>query len=50
MFIHLYFKVHQLMLNDKPRTLAYKNAIFNMKDQFTDKIVMDVGAGTGIHA
>ena len=35
------------MLNDKPRTLAYKNAIFNMKDQFADKIVMDVGAGTG---
>lgn len=36
------------MLNDKPRTLAYKNAIFNMKDKFANKVVMDVGAGTGI--
>jgi predicted RNA methylase len=35
------------MLNDKPRTLAYKNAIFNMKSSFVDKVVMDVGAGTG---
>ncbi|XP_058802149.1 uncharacterized protein LOC131670508 [Phymastichus coffea] len=40
--------VHRLMLNDKSRTLAYKNTIFNMKDKFTNKIVMDVGAGTGI--
>ncbi|XP_014212401.1 protein arginine N-methyltransferase 6 [Copidosoma floridanum] len=40
--------VHHLMLSDEPRTLAYKNAIFNMKDRFADKIVMDVGAGTGI--
>lgn len=35
------------MLNDKPRTLAYKNAIFNMKHIFIDKVIMDVGAGTG---
>ncbi|XP_076234169.1 uncharacterized protein LOC143179057 [Calliopsis andreniformis] len=40
--------VHQLMLNDKVRTLAYKNAIMNSKHMFQDKIVMDVGAGTGI--
>ncbi|KAJ8670484.1 hypothetical protein QAD02_001743 [Eretmocerus hayati] len=40
--------VHRLMLDDKSRTLAYKNAIFNMKEHFADKIVMDVGAGTGI--
>ncbi|XP_034949791.1 probable protein arginine N-methyltransferase 1.2 [Chelonus insularis] len=40
--------VHELMLKDNPRVLAYKNAIFNKKDLFFNKIVMDVGAGTGI--
>ena len=40
--------VHQLMLSDKARTLAYKNAIMNSKHIFDDKVVMDVGAGTGI--
>lgn len=40
--------VHKLMLSDKVRTLAYKNAILNSKDKFQDKVVMDVGAGTGI--
>ncbi|XP_011502659.1 PREDICTED: protein arginine N-methyltransferase 6, partial [Ceratosolen solmsi marchali] len=40
--------IHHQMLNDTSRTVAYKNAIFNMKSSFVDKIVMDVGAGTGI--
>ncbi|XP_014226623.1 protein arginine N-methyltransferase 6 [Trichogramma pretiosum] len=40
--------VHHLMLSDKPRTLAYRTAILNAKDKFVDKVVMDVGAGTGI--
>ncbi|XP_011881807.1 PREDICTED: protein arginine N-methyltransferase 6 [Vollenhovia emeryi] len=40
--------IHQLMLSDKARVLAYKAAIFNSKEQFQDKIVMDVGAGSGI--
>lgn len=35
------------MLSDKARTLAYKNAIMNSKHIFDDKVVMDVGAGTG---
>ncbi|KAG7202845.1 hypothetical protein KM043_009996 [Ampulex compressa] len=39
---------HQLMLNDKARTLAYKNAILNSPEKFKGKVVMDVGAGTGI--
>ncbi|XP_051159310.1 protein arginine N-methyltransferase 6 [Leptopilina boulardi] len=42
------FDVHQLMLSDKSRILSYKNAIFDSKDKFTNKTVMDVGAGTGI--
>ncbi|XP_076166472.1 protein arginine N-methyltransferase 6-like [Ptiloglossa arizonensis] len=40
--------VHQLMLSDETRTLAYKNAIMNSKHIFDKKVVMDVGAGTGI--
>lgn len=36
------------MLEDEPRTLAYKNAILNNQSYFKDKIVMDVGSGTGI--
>ncbi|XP_032690565.1 protein arginine N-methyltransferase 1 isoform X2 [Odontomachus brunneus] len=36
------------MLDDKIRVLAYKTAIFNSKDKFQGKTVMDVGAGTGI--
>jgi predicted RNA methylase len=36
------------MLEDDPRTSAYKNAIMNNKPFFKDKIVMDVGCGTGI--
>ncbi|XP_012258701.2 protein arginine N-methyltransferase 6 [Athalia rosae] len=41
-------EVHQLMLEDRPRTIAYKNAIFACREKFQNKIVMDVGAGTGI--
>lgn len=36
------------MLKDRPRQEAYYNAILGNKDLFKDKIVMDVGAGTGI--
>ncbi|XP_046662593.1 protein arginine N-methyltransferase 6 [Homalodisca vitripennis] len=41
-------KVHELMLKDKVRTEFYKNVIFSNKEIFQDKIVMDVGTGTGI--
>ncbi|XP_049877359.1 protein arginine N-methyltransferase 6 [Pectinophora gossypiella] len=41
-------EVHRLMLEDHPRTEAYKNAIFANKAYLKDKIVMDVGCGTGI--
>lgn len=40
--------VHRLMLDDKPRTLAYRNAIFGNKPLIEGKVVMDVGCGTGI--
>lgn len=41
------FEVHKLMLEDEPRTLAYKNAI-EAYNVVKDKVVLDVGAGTGI--
>ena len=40
--------VHELMLKDKYRTLAYKTFIEKNPDLFQDKVVVDVGAGTGI--
>ena len=36
------------MLKDKVRTLAYQRAIENNPYDFKDKIVLDIGAGTGI--
>lgn len=36
------------MLEDKPRVLAYKDAILKNREYFKDKVVMDVGCGTGI--
>ncbi|XP_060073853.1 uncharacterized protein LOC132553612 [Ylistrum balloti] len=40
--------VHELMLKDKPRTLAYKGFIEKNSHLFRDKTVLDIGAGTGI--
>lgn len=36
------------MLKDSVRTKAYKNAIMHNESLFKDKIVLDVGSGTGI--
>ncbi|VDN44305.1 unnamed protein product [Gongylonema pulchrum] len=36
------------MLKDEVRTITYRNAIYHNKHLFKDKIVMDVGSGTGI--
>ncbi|GLH16368.1 Uncharacterized protein GBIM_20650 [Gryllus bimaculatus] len=42
--------VHRLMLTDEPRMNSYKNAIDSNKDIFQNKVVMDVGSGTGVLA
>jgi protein arginine N-methyltransferase 1 len=42
------FYIHEEMIKDDHRTNSYKNAILNNKDAFKDKIVLDIGAGTGI--
>jgi len=36
------------MLKDEVRTKSYRNAILNNKHLFRDKVVLDVGCGTGI--
>lgn len=43
-----HFGIHEEMLKDRVRTLAYRNAIMKNKHLFKDKIVLDVGCGTGI--
>lgn len=40
--------VHELMLKDEPRVTAYKGFIEENSEIFRDKVVVDVGAGTGI--
>ena len=41
-------EVHRLMLDDKPRTIAYRRCISENAEYFKGKVVMDIGAGTGI--
>lgn len=38
----------QEMLKDVVRTKSYQNVIYQNKFLFKDKVVLDVGAGTGI--
>ena len=40
--------IHELMLRDTIRTEAYRDFIYKSGDLFKDKIVLDVGCGTGI--
>ncbi|XP_037081636.1 protein arginine N-methyltransferase 6-like [Pollicipes pollicipes] len=42
------FEVHRLMVCDKPRTEAYRSAILGSAEVFKDKVVLDIGAGTGV--
>uniref|UniRef100_T1I5X9 Uncharacterized protein n=1 Tax=Rhodnius prolixus TaxID=13249 RepID=T1I5X9_RHOPR len=50
MFFQSYgdLNIHKTLLLDQARNDAYWRAIFENKDHLKDKIVMDVGAGTGI--
>jgi len=40
--------IHEIMLKDKARTLAYRDFILDNKQLFEGKVVLDVGCGTGI--
>ncbi|CAH2042309.1 unnamed protein product, partial [Iphiclides podalirius] len=41
-------EIHRLMLDDSSRTETYRMAIDNNKEYFRNRVVMDVGCGTGI--
>ena len=43
-----HFGIHEEMLKDNIRTITYKNAMYHNKHLFKDKVVLDVGCGTGI--
>ncbi|KDO59263.1 hypothetical protein CISIN_1g015306mg [Citrus sinensis] len=43
-----HFGIHEEMLKDVVRTKSYQNVIYQNKFLFKDKVVLDVGAGTGI--
>ena len=49
-YFHSYstFYIHEDMLSDKVRTESYLNAINYNKEIFKDKVVLDIGCGTGV--
>ena len=36
------------MMKDEVRTLTYRNSMYHNRHLFKDKVVLDVGSGTGI--
>jgi len=45
---YAHFGIHEEMLKDEVRTITYRNSMWHNKHLFKDKIVLDVGCGTGI--
>uniref|UniRef100_A0A1I8ADL2 type I protein arginine methyltransferase n=1 Tax=Steinernema glaseri TaxID=37863 RepID=A0A1I8ADL2_9BILA len=45
---YAHFGIHEEMLKDEVRTVTYRNSMLHNTHLFKDKIVMDVGSGTGI--
>merc|ERR1712093_364222 len=43
-----HFGIHEEMLKDEVRTLTYRKSMYDNKSLFKDKVVLDVGCGTGI--
>ncbi|KAI1616859.1 protein arginine N-methyltransferase 3 [Exophiala viscosa] len=43
-----YNSIHEIMIKDRVRTDAYRDFIYDNKALFQDKVVLDVGCGTGI--
>lgn len=48
LYVNLTIPVFQEMLKDVVRTKTYQNVIYQNKFLFQNKVVLDVGAGTGI--
>ncbi|KAI9500480.1 S-adenosyl-L-methionine-dependent methyltransferase [Coemansia spiralis] len=45
---YAHFGIHEEMLKDEVRTMSYRDSILKNRAIFKDKIVLDVGCGTGI--
>ncbi|KAI6213308.1 CRE-PRMT-1 protein [Aphelenchoides besseyi] len=45
---YAHFGIHEEMLKDEVRTNTYRNAVYHNSHLFKNKVVMDVGSGTGI--
>jgi len=45
---YAHFGIHEEMLKDTVRTLTYRNSMLDNKHLFRDKVILDVGCGTGI--
>lgn len=45
---YAHFGIHYDMLSDKVRTESYRDAILKNKETIKDKVVLDLGCGTGI--
>jgi len=45
---YAHFGIHEEILKDEVRTKTYQKAIMNNKHLFENKVVLDVGCGTGI--
>ncbi|BEI91319.1 uncharacterized protein CcaverHIS019_0401390 [Cutaneotrichosporon cavernicola] len=45
---YAHFGIHEEMLKDQVRTMSYRDSIIQNKHLFKDKVVLDVGCGTGI--
>ncbi|XP_071345586.1 protein arginine N-methyltransferase 3 [Trachinotus anak] len=43
-----HYGIHEEMLKDKVRTESYRNFMYRNPEVFRDKVVLDVGCGTGI--
>ncbi|KAF3686740.1 Protein arginine N-methyltransferase 3 [Channa argus] len=43
-----HYGIHEEMLKDKVRTESYRDFMYHNPDVFRDKVVLDVGCGTGI--
>ena len=43
-----HFGMHEEMLRDEVRTFAYRDSIIKNKHLFENKVVLDIGCGTGI--
>ncbi|XP_014214613.1 protein arginine N-methyltransferase 1 isoform X1 [Copidosoma floridanum] len=45
---YAHYGIHEEMLKDEVRTVTYRNSMYHNKHLFKDKIVLDIGCGTGI--